>query len=371
VSDGADDQASLEREIRALLAELGVEGRDLDALPGEDATAERDLARILSTPQVARADKRVSRRPRRTVRVVGFLAVAAAIAVGLVVVRPWTGDAPASAVTPPLLHLPRAGDDLEGGSRQAAPAEFRRLAAAAAQQPPAGSGPVQHVVLDSWVLTTDEQTGKARPKSVLTPVTNEKFFTADGRVRMLEHRGDALDSDGRVAAPATSKAGSTDSDETFDGPEEGPAYADDLPTDPVALEKRLVPGTAECKGMRASCLVARVTFLHYGYVLKPSTARAVWLVLANQTDFAYAGRTRDRLDRPAVAFTSDASDAGRKLVLLADPATGAFMGSEEVLVKDSEDLGLKAPAVIEFVALATSARVDEDDVPDPSSTTSY
>lgn len=371
MADTSGNQADLEAEIRELLAELGVESRDLEAHPGQDERAERDLAEILSQAAIS-SPERPQPRLRKTSRIVTLIAAAAAIAVALVVVRPWTGDAPATAVTPAVLQLSKATQTLAGGSASAAPGEFRKLAAAAARQPAAGSGPVQRIVLSSWVLSTDEETGKAPAKSILTPVISERYFLPDGKFRTLEHRGDPLDADGRSGESAASFEDRTsDSDETFDGPAEGPDYADVLPTDPAALQRELVPAPEECADALAACLVSRVTFLHYNYVVTPTVSAAIWLMLAEQSEFSYAGETTDRLDRPAVAFTSDASDDSRKLILLADPETGALLGSEEVLVRDSPELGLTAPAVVEFAALVESARVPEDTVPDPSLTTTY
>ena len=91
--------------------------------------------------------------------------------------------------------------------------------------------------------------------------------------------------------------------------------------------------------MRAYCLVTGFTFLHYNYVLRPSLNAALWRTLATEAGFRYLGTTVDRVGRTAVAFSAHGADPSRKVILLADPETGAFLGSEEVLVRDSRELG--------------------------------
>lgn len=370
MDEESTDHVNLESQIRDLLAEFGVQPRHLEALPEEAARAELDLARILSDnshPEPAARGRRAQ--PwRRAV----LLVAAAAVALGLVVVHPWTGESPAAAVTPAVLQLENAGGLLSGGSAGPASQEFEKLATMAENQPMRGEGPVQRIVLSSWVLSTEEETGKAPPKSGLYPVASDRYFLADGKFRTIEHRGPPLDDDGRVPGPSE-PAGSnaSDTDETFDGPTEGPGFAETLPIDPARLKHKLIPQPAECAGAMASCLASRVTFLYYNYVLSPSIASALWRLLADEPGFTYAGQTRDRLNRRAVAFTSDASDRDKKLILLADPQTGALMGSEEVLVQNSAELGLKAPAVIEFTALVDGKRISSSEVPDPSLTTTY
>jgi hypothetical protein len=50
-------------------------------------------------------------------------------------------------------------------------------------------------------------------------------------------------------------------------------------------------------------------------------------------------------------------------VLYADPHTGAYLGIETILIEDSEELGLRAPAVIDFVALIEATWIDLGDLP--------
>ncbi|MET0822418.1 MAG: CU044_5270 family protein [Aeromicrobium sp.] len=371
MTDEPSNDEQLETEIRGLLAELGVEPRHLDHGPGEAERAETDLAAILASRPDARGRAASRTRPRRA-RTIGFFAAAAVLALGLVVVRPWAGSSPVMATTPAVLHLQDVDSQLDGGSASAAPAEFRKLAAAAATQQPAGDGPVQAVTVSSWLLSTDEKTGKAPPKSVLTPVVTEHLFLPDGTFRSIERRGSPLDTSGRLTEPLTStKDKPSDTDETFDGPEEGPDFADRLSRDQKVLRAQLVDSPEECADTMAACLASRVTFLHYNYVLEPATAAAVWRALADQDGFTFLGKTRDRLDRPAVAFAFNGAEPGRRQILLADPVTGALLGSEEILVKSSAELGLKAPAVIEFNAVVRSRRITGDEVPDPASTTVY
>lgn len=370
MTDDPNEYDRLETEIRDLLAELGVHPRDLEERPGEAERAESDLAAILEFKPEERSSVPTNRNRFGRTKVVGFFAAAAVVALGLVLVRPWMGNSPAMATTPAVLHLQDADSRFNGGSAAAAQAEFRKLAAAAGRQPEL-DGAVQRTTLNSWLLSTDEATGKAPAKSVLTPVVSERFYLPDGKFRTIEHRGSPLDINGRVTDSLQSMMDKTsDTDETFDGPEEGPDYADRLETDPRALYRQLVD-PEECEQSPASCLVSRTTFLHYNYAVAPRTSAALWLTLAESTGFTFLGETRDRLDRPAVAFAADGPDPATRRILLADPKSGAVLGSEDILIEDSASLGLRAPAVIEFIALVDTQRTSRDQIPDPSLTTVY
>lgn len=368
--DEPETPEALADELRALLAELGAVGRDLEERPGERARGERDLAAMLASRRSHSPDSASSGR-RSGRRMVVLLAAACVLAAAFVLVRPFSGSDPAYARTPAMLRL-QDGGALLSEPGVAASSEFRTLAKRAADGAEPADAPVQLIARSSWLLSTDEGKGKKPASSVIVPVVSSQYFQPDGTVRTIEHRSQPLDRDGEVTEKIGqwSKAKST-SDETFDGPEMGPDYADELPLDSHALESKLIDDADACKDIRSFCLSTAVTLLHYNYVLKPDVAGALWRLLATEPGFRYLGRSEDRLGRVSMAFSTDGSDPSRRLILLADPKTGALLGSEEILVKDSKQLGLSAPAVIEFTALEESRRIEARSVPDPSLTTRY
>lgn len=373
MTDELYDPESLAREVRSLLSDLGAESRDLEPLPHEAARAEHDLARILSTARDEHPAARPTSRPtrRRIGRAVVLLAAAAVLAVGLVTVRPFTGPDTAMARTPPILQIQDGGGAILERPTTPASGELRRLAGLAADGEEPTDGPVQLIVRSSWLLSTDEAAGDTAAKSVLVPVHSEQYFQPDGTVRSIERRGDPLDSEGHL----TDVTGSWSdveprSDETFEGPEGGPDYPSTLSNDADELASQLVPDPAECVGSATRCVVAAMTFLHYSYTIGPQLNAALLTVLSQQQDIRFAGLSTDRLGRSANAFVTPGTDLSRTILLFA-PEDGTFLGSEEILVKDSPDLGLEAPAVIEFTALEDSGRVSTASVPDASLTTRY
>lgn len=357
------------QELRALLAELGVQSRDLEPRPGEAERAERDLALILGE---ARDEAERPSHIRRAARPLLLLAVAAVLAIGLVVARPFTGSDSALAQTPAVLQIQDGGESVIDAADTPAAEELLRLADLAGAAPPPADGPVQLIVRDSWLLKTDEETGKAPATSVLVPVHSQQYFQPDGTIRTIERTGRPLGSDGQL----TDTKGSWDdrpaeSDETFQGPETGPEYPSTLSSDPAELAEQLVPDPEGCAESYTYCLVVAMNFLHYNHVLEPGLAATLLSMLAQRDDIRFAGLSTDRLGRTADAFVAPGSNASRAIIVLFDPEIGAFLGSEEVLVEDSPELGLDAPAVVEFTALEESRRIAASDVPDESLTTRY
>lgn len=55
---------------------------------------------------------------------------------------------------------------------------------------------------------------------------------------------------------------------------------------------------------------------------------AAWRTLATLPDVQATGLTTDRLGRSALGFTALESDTNQRILVLADPATGAFLGAE-------------------------------------------
>jgi hypothetical protein len=365
MTDEPHDSELIAEELRDLLRELGVAGRDLEAKPGEHGRAERDLAAILATPQ---RDARSRQSSAYSARRLGALLVAAAVLAGaFIVIRPWSGADPAYARTPAMLHLEDGGSDLLSRPGVDASPYFLELADRAANVEPAGKGAVQLIGRTSWFLSTDEKSSARSAKSVLVPSSSLQYFLPDGLVRTIDHRSAPLDVRGRVTeAIGQWSRGKPTTDETFDGPETGPDYADDLPLTLSGLKRSLIDDPAACAGIESYCISSSFMFLNYNYVLTPALKSALWRALSAESGFRYLGDTKDRVGRDAVAFSAAGADSSRRLILLADPTTGQFLGSEEILVQDSTELGLKAPAVLEFTALEASRRVSPDNLPDPS-----
>lgn len=109
---------------------------------------------------------------------------------------------------------------------------------------------------------------------------------------------------------------------------------------------------------------------HYTWVPSPDLTAALWRVLAEMDDVDYLGASVDRLGRRAVAFATPTSEADRHVLVYAEPDTGRFLGSEEILTAapagstDDEALSdLTYPAVINFTALAESRRIPRSEIP--------
>lgn len=353
-----DTDDALADELRQSLIAAGVRPRDLTPLPGREARAEEALARILRTQ---RREGAAARPARRWPRWGALVLAAAVVAVALVVVWPGRSSPPAYASTPPLLTFPheKAGT-LPATGRDAAPS-LERLADRAAEQPEPADAPVQHVVLSAWWSSTDEsEAGVVR--SVLEPVESESFFLPDGTMRRIERRGPPLNRQGRIV-PARGSAPAL-TDESFDFSDPGPTYADELPIDPEELGALLArdqdPTTCQVTG---ACLVSAVVDLHFNYVVPPDLTAALWRVLATDPSITYLGRVRDRLNRPADAFTTAGLDDVSQQLLLIDPVTGLYLGEEAVLVRPSKDYEFTPPAVVSFTTLVRSERIGHDQMP--------
>lgn len=366
-----DDLEQLADELRQMMSSLGVQSRDLDQTRLETQSAEDALTRIVARPpsEAGEAPSRSAvRRPWPRLMIAG--GIAAAIAIALVVIQPGVKPDEAVARTPALAEF-QFGDDFgKPTSDQSARVALDALAERASRQGSGDSGSIQLTVRDAWFLSTDEAKPGESGSSVLIPTVREQYTNPDGTIRAIEHRGHPLNRSGQV----TGKTGSwsklpTVSDEIFDGPETGPEYPESLSTKPAKLATQLIQDESECAAIRAFCLTNSITQLHYNYVFGPDLKSALWQVLADEPTVAYLGTSRDRLDRKAVAFAMPGADKSRRIILFADPETGALLGSEEMLVADSKELGVGAPAVIEFTALVKSQRIAAGDVPDVTSKT--
>jgi hypothetical protein len=348
-------------ELMSTLRTLGAEPRLFEFTDEDRERGERDLARIVSTPPAGRRTAWIGRWP---VRIGLATAAAAVLALVLIIIAPGTGPDVATARTPPLLTFQYAPSDANLGSGKPAGAVLEALANSAAAQGTPEALDVQYIAKEGWVLSTEDSDSPTGGTSVLSAVSIRQYFLADGKMRVIERRGSPLDASGRVKE-VTDDGSRTISDETFDGPEGGPDQPARLPTDPELLARELVPKGA-CDGLQTFCLAERFTSLSYTYVLPGGLRAALWRTLKDDPKVSYLGTTRDRLDRSAVALSLPGADKNYRLLLFADAQTGALLGSETVLIRDSTELGLSAPAVTEFTAIVEARYIEADEVPPKS-----
>lgn len=345
-------------ELVRTLRSLGAEPRRFQFTDENRSRGERDLARIVSAPPSGRRKAWISRWP---VRIGVATAAAAVLALVLIIIAPGTGPDVAIARTPPLLTFQYAPSDANLTSGKPADKVLEALANSAAAQGTPETNEVQYIAKEGWVLSTEDSDSPTGGTSVLHAVSIRQYFLADGKMRVIERRGSALDAQGRVK-DVTGDGSRTTSDETFEGPEDGPDQPARLSTDPKLLASELVPKGA-CDGQMTFCLAERFTSLSYTYVLPGGLRAALWRTLEDDPKVSYLGTTRDRLDRSCVALSLPGADKNYRMLLFADAQTGMLLGSETILIRDSAELGLVAPAVTEFTAIVESRYIEADDVP--------
>lgn len=366
--DEPDDETGDDPDLRSLLDSLGIREERPDAAPmnrnGDLEPAAAMLARIVAKPKdVPRRGQPPARRPVASRWRGAYLAVAGLtaviVAIVWVVFTPGTRITPmATAQTPAVLRFSqvRSGQVPASGAPAAAPLDRLAAAATSSASSAPSSLPVQHLEIDAWYSSTDPAGPGAPARSVLIPTHRDSYLSPDGTLRAVERRGPPLDADGRVSRlPGGWDRQPVVSDETTDT--DRPAdYPDTLPRQLGKLGRVLAP-PADCADTRGGCLLSAVTDLYSNFVVPPDLAGALWRLLADEPTVTFLGTTTDRVNRPALAFTAASLTEGQQLVVLADPATGAYLGAETILVAPSPDLGFRPPAVIEFSSLLTAERI--------------
>lgn len=372
-----DDDATL----RDLLASIGITEESM--VPREPTEADleqirRTMERIRSLPDdesavPADVPARSRWRPQRTWAARAALAAAACVIFALiVVVQPWGGTSTAVAQTPAMLHFAnvRAGDIPPAGDP--AGELLDDLAARAATLPEPADLPVQRVELDAWWASTAIGSEEAPTQSVLVPVKSVAYTFPNGERRAMEYRGEPLDADGRPAQgdldwlhlPPTT-------DDIFPlDPVRGSDYPLSLPEDPAELVEMLAPAEA-CAETRGGCLLIEAISLFEMYVVPPDVTSRVWEAFATEPSITTLGETVDRHGRRAVVLTSGSINPREQVLILVDPVSGAYLGSEVILIAPSEAYGFDPPAVISFASVVSAERVAESDVPDDSTATRY
>ncbi|MFT4009942.1 MAG: CU044_5270 family protein [Nocardioidaceae bacterium] len=353
------------RDLRRMLDEGRVTPAQVEEVLDQQRAAEDMLARITARPPKG-ASARLARRPRSRpilIRIAVVAALVIAITGVLYFVHVGSGRPDvAAAKTPPLLNIADVKPGSIPGKGDPAGRALEALANEAAAQEPAGLGAVQHVRTVGWSSYADEAAGGQETGTrVLLPKRVDSFYFPDGRLRIIERTGDPLDQHGRVTDAIgswTDNQPVTDENIHADDP---PDYPESLPTDSTkALSRALLGEPDPCPGYTGGCLLAQVKYLHDTYVLQPQLQAALWRVLAAEPTITYLGRARDRLDREALVFTALEYGGDSQTLIFADPATGAWLGSETVLIKPDPDFDFDPPAVLEFSALVTSKRVSDD-----------
>ncbi|GAB3196923.1 hypothetical protein GCM10027062_07330 [Nocardioides hungaricus] len=369
-------------ELRALLDSIGIRADDRtppDLTAEEYERAERMLAGVLGRGHHPEGRITAPIAPRRwwQGRHRGLsLTVATGICLILgvlaVATQPWAGAPPAGAQTPAMLRF--AG--IEAGriepAGEPAGALLHQIAARAAVLPEPAELPVQYVELDGWWASSAPAQDGRRARTVLVPTLSRAYLLPGGDRRSIEVRGDPLDSEGRPSTvePSWDAAPTISDTITALDRDQGLDYLQRLPADPGRLSRFLVPDDV-CVETRGGCLLSTVSALFEKYVVPPQIAARLWSVLAAEPTITSLGMTTDRLGREAVALTAPSMSPGQQLLVLADPDSGRYLGSETILVAPDPAWGFDPPAVLSFTALVTAERIAASDVPDDSTATRY
>ncbi|PWJ53930.1 hypothetical protein SAMN06264364_1099 [Quadrisphaera granulorum] len=297
---------------------------------------------------------------RRPVLLTGLVAATVVVAVVVSAVLPG-GTPSAAAGTPPLLTFSQVSVSTDLDDVEPARAELLTLASRAAAQPAVDGSRGYVLTRSEWALSSSADASD--PRAAVVPFETTITVTPDGAAVRVDHRGTPLTPDGRgIAGSSAPPGGPALQTDRFP-----PGYLDlqlpaSLPRDPTALRGDLVQRgdclAASAQGAAASggddgedavCLVKAVTSLYSYQLLPPDLQAALWQVLAAEPGLKLAGTGTDRAGRPCVAVVLDTSQGGRteRWVLMADPATGAFLGMDQMLTAGSEG-GVPAPVVLDF-----------------------
>lgn len=365
-------------ELRQLLDSIGLTPEHsvpMSLSDDERLQAEQMHQRILeqiNEPGAADLDEPATQIPWRAWAARAAIAAVLATVTTIAAIGPWRGEGgTAVAVTPPLLIF----SGVEAGQlplgAPPANAELAELARLARTLPKPADLPVHSIELDAWWSSSAPAEETADARSVLVPVRASHFVLPNGDFRSIERRGLPLNTDGQIVDPPdwAEIAPISDSEFALD-PGRGPKFPDTLPTTIDDLRAALAPPD-ECIEMHSECLLNSVIELHTTYVLSPELVSNLWSVMQDVPDITVLGATTDRLNRTALALRAPSAGGRERTVILADPATGAFLGYEQVLVTPDPNIGFDPPAVLNFTAVVHSRRIAESDVPDDSQTIRY
>ena len=340
-------------ELRKLMISTGVSAHlDQEVSGIEFESAESMLARLK-----ANEPRTVLSQPRVRTLLVG---TAAAIIAGVVVViQPWNSPV-ARAETPPILDFEFAEAQRVADAPGVDPGRTLEQLATAAERQATNSelDGVQHVVLEGWTIDPDFDPD---PNSTITPTRTENWLYADGRFRTRASKGEPLRADGR----GVPHGGSLDRSTEFRNEESEPAgsrdaqYFYDMP-DSVPGVRRAMLDNIQClerrRGQeRTFCLTDELHNMAQTHVIPPQTMANIWRMLAQEEGLRSLGRVKDRTGSEAVAISFIWVGAPEyRLVLLADPDTGEFVGHERILIKPTDNSPVEPPAIQQFLAIVRS-----------------
>jgi len=342
---------------------------------GGDRPAELLLASIMATPRPAAqgsstpvmgvgttgssglASHRRASGVAVSVRIALTAAAVAALVLGLVGLPGGTSPAYAYAATPPMLALHPTG--------RSASALLHTLAGRAALAPAsAGTGPYDYLQIQSWSLNSAVAGHQAN--STIVPELTRLWSAPDGSGRLnsvpgtasLSHGALTVNQDGpgqdlRPGSDGVARTPRLDLTTLLTAPKVlanqllvnsgGLSYDPDTVNDPVALQ-----------------LLRNVLTLHQQQVLSPQVNAALLQVLAAIPGIRGQGNVTDRVGRPGVAVSLDAT-WGRpyRYVLVFDQTSGALLDHEQIATTiyragQPEPLHVHIPAVVQYMAYLTS-----------------
>lgn len=323
-----------------------------DPAAAHDTHGAAALARILASdpaPVPARATRApAGRRGLLTVPRLAAVATVAAAAVASTVLLP-TGGSPALAATPTLLVY--AGTDRTPGE------VLTGFATAAAEQPPT-DGRYLYRRVEAWSLNSSTEGG--RTTSTIAPEVAETWVAADGSGRRVRQDPDPA-TPGQAAEPEPGK-----------GREQrlppGGAIRDArlLSTDPEVLAEQLLSGSEAGNNPAIPDPAERweeAAELLETQRLTPALQAALWTVLAGVPGATALGEVTDRGGRTgqAVELTDDSGGLPVSHRLMADPATGGLIATEEVLVGDVGMLNVASPSVLAYLSVRVEGPVPDTD----------
>lgn len=348
-----DELELLRRDARA----IGMPGEVTPASVGISApqTAEDVLARIKArTAELVPAEDDVivalPKKRRRIAARALALAAAAAGVVGLVV-APWQQPS-ATADTPPVLDFEFANaQNIAFAPGESARETLLDLARTADAQPPLSrSGSTQYQLSDNWYTSLKESQA-----AELIPTRTEFWLRADGSMRIIEAAGTPLSPDGR-GLTAKAKVDARESDDTYPPGDVAASFINDLDRNYRKLRTALL-SSAQCETRtpgpaRTSCLYLKITSLHDQFVIPPDISAGFWRILADEPSVRLLGSVKDRAGRTGIGISLISVDSPQfRQVLIISPKTGQLLGTEDILIKDDLESGVKAPAIYSFTAI--------------------
>ena len=369
-------------ELRNLLDSIGIhEQSDVpdDLTAAELDCAERMLADLVSqrthTKRNHEPIRWTERHARSTrpplVKIIVAVTVCMLLAI-VTTIQPWGGPPDAVAHTPPMLQFSDVRNGEVEGSGDPARDVLQRLASVSAHLPAPDNQPIQHLELAGWWAssTPPDESGAAR--STLSPIRSNVYLFPNNDRRSIEQRGHPLDAHGRLTATALDGATRSTISDTVTklDPEQGATYLQSLPESTSALRQTLAPEAA-CAETKGGCLLNGISTLFENFVVPPDLTARLWATLATEPSITTLGHTTDRSGQEAVALTAPSMSPTEQMVVLVDPATGRYLGSELILVAPDSNLGFTPPAVIAFTYVVESERISLSQVPDDATAKRY